>query len=92
MAEYGEQGGHCSVTGGYVYRGTVFPAMQGIYVYGDYCSGVIWALAPDVAGAWQSTQILDTSFFISSFGEDEQGELYITDLTGGTVARIGVAE
>ena len=92
VAEYSHQGGHCSVTGGYVYRGTAFPAMQGIYVYGDYCSGVIWALAPDAAGAWQSTQILDTSFFISSFGEDEQGELYVTDLTGGTVARIGVAE
>ena len=92
VAEYSHQGGHCSVTGGYVYRGTAFPAMQGIYLYGDYCSGVIWALAPDAAGAWQSTQILDTAFSISSFGEDEQGELYVTDLAGGTVARVVLAE
>lgn len=91
VAEY-EHRGHCSVTGGYVYRGVAFPAMQGIYFYGDYCSGTVWALAPDESGAWQSTAVLDTDLSLSSFGEDAQGELYVTDLSGGTVARLGVSE
>lgn len=91
VVEYEHQG-HCSVTGGYVYRGAAFPAMQGIYFYGDYCSGTIWALTPDESGAWQSTEVLDTDFSLSSFGEDEQGELYVTDLAGGTVARLGLDE
>lgn len=90
-AEYEHQG-HCSVTGGYVYRGLSFPVLDGVYFYGDYCSGVIWALTRDPAGAWQSTEMLDTDLSISSFGEDEQGELYVTDLAGGTVARIVVSK
>jgi len=77
----------CSVTGGYVYRGPAFPSLQGIYLYGDYCIGTIWGLQRD-NGAWVNQQLTDTPYNISSFGEDEAGELYLTDLTGGGLFRI----
>ncbi|MGH2585412.1 MAG: PQQ-dependent sugar dehydrogenase [Dehalococcoidia bacterium] len=77
--------GECSITGGYVYRGQQFPALTGAYIFGDYCSGRIWSLhqAPD--GTWVRTELLDTDLSISSFGEDESGELYVADLDGGRV-------
>ncbi len=73
----------CAVTGGFVYRGSVYPRMQGMYFYGDYCSGKIWGLVN--AAGWQTTLLLDTSENISTFGEDEAGSLYLADLTSGTV-------
>ncbi len=82
LFDYGHSGGRCSITGGYVYRGAqgAFPA--GTYVFGDYCTGEIFAWN----GATQ-TLLLDTALNISSFGEDEQGELYVIGL-GGTLSRI----
>jgi glucose/arabinose dehydrogenase len=71
----------CSVTGGMVYRGQDYPGMQDIYFYGDYCSGRIWGLTFD-GSAWQSSLLEDTSFNISSFGEDEAGNLYVVDYGG----------
>jgi glucose/arabinose dehydrogenase len=71
----------CSVTGGYRYRGTKWPALYGIYFYADYCSGRIWA-AEEVDGAWQSSVVSDTELLIVSFGEDENGELYVVDHEG----------
>jgi glucose/arabinose dehydrogenase len=82
VIEY-DHGQGCSVTGGYVYRGTRIPTLQGAYVYGDYCSGTIWSVR---AGTWSSSVLMATSHNISSFGEDEDGELYLTDL-GGDVYR-----
>jgi glucose/arabinose dehydrogenase len=81
IAEYSHRDG-CSVTGGYVYRGDVMPDFQGVYLYGDYCSGLIWAVYRDEAGAWQNLLFMRTDYTISSFGEDEQGELYLTDHNG----------
>ncbi len=78
----------CSVTGGYVYRGTRYPALQGVYVFGDYCSGRMWTLTRDEAGAWQKHEALQSDAQISSFGEDAAGEMYVTDLTGGRVLRV----
>lgn len=72
----------CSVTGGYVYRGTRFPALRGLYLYGDFCSGTVWAMAPEDG---TSAVVGETGLSISSFGEDESGELYITDLWTGSV-------
>jgi glucose/arabinose dehydrogenase len=72
----------CSVTGGYVYRGTRAALPGGSYIYGDYCTGEIFV--------WNNNQqalLLDTTRNISSFGEDEDGELYVVGL-GGTVERI----
>ena len=86
VAEYARAGGRCSITGGYVYRGTQIPALVGSYVYADYCSGEIFRLTQ---GTIQEV-MLDTTNFITSFGEDAAGELYIT--TGsGQVLRIAPA-
>jgi hypothetical protein len=82
VLEYTHTGGRCSITGGYVYRGTRGTLPLGTYVYGDYCTGEIFAWN----GATQ-TLLLNTTMNISSFGEDEQGELYVVDLNG-TVSRI----
>jgi hypothetical protein len=68
----------CAITGGFVYRGVNYPDMQGIYFYGDYCSGRIWGLEFD-GSTWQSTLLLDTPYTISTFGEDEDGNLYLAD-------------
>lgn len=76
-------GARCSVTGGYVYRGRQNALPQGSYLYGDYCSGEILL--------WHNNQqilLQDTSRAISSFGEDEDGELYVIGLSSGTVDKI----
>jgi glucose/arabinose dehydrogenase len=88
VAEYAHVGGNCSVTGGYVYRGVAFPQWHGIYFYGDYCSGRIWALAPDGVGGWATTEVMDTPLTLSSFGEDEAGELYALDYGAGVIYRL----
>jgi len=71
----------CSVTGGYRYRG-VIGGFQGRYVFGDFCSGRIWFAIPGGSG-WVANEWSDTALRISSFGEDEDGELYVVDLGGG---------
>lgn len=77
-----------SVTGGFVYRGQRYPALQGIYLYGDFGSGNIWGLKHQ-AGKVSWNQLLHTSHFaISSFGEDSQGELYLLDYSKGQVYHI----
>jgi glucose/arabinose dehydrogenase len=78
--EYGHDLG-CSVTGGYVYRGSI-PEWQGIYIYGDFCSGNIWGLLRDNDNVWQNTRLFETNFNITSFGEDEAGEIYLVDRSG----------
>lgn len=88
VAEY-SHAGHCSVTGGYVYRGQMFPALQGIYLYGDYCSGALWALAPAGAEGWSNAEVLRSDVRLSSFGQDEAGELYLVDM-GGRLLRLVV--
>ena len=80
----------CSVTGGYRYRGSKNPDLYGLYLYGDYCSGLIWGAQEDGLGGWNTTVLLDTNFLISTFGEDESGEIYFADLsaTNGTIYRV----
>lgn len=75
----------CSVTGGYLYRGNI-GGLHGRYVFGDYCSGVIWFAAAE-GGGWTAAPWADTTLRISSFGEDEAGELYVVDLVEGDVYR-----
>jgi hypothetical protein len=77
VLEYGHTGGRCSITGGYVYRGSLNSVPAGLYVYGDFCSGEIFTWN----GAEQRLE-LDTSLNISSFGEDDAGELYVVSLNG----------
>jgi len=80
-AVYSHAGAWCSITGGYVYRGTQISAMRGFYVFGDYCTGMMWTLAK-VRAKWYMSPLVDTSLLISSFGEDANGELYVTSLNG----------
>ena len=87
---YDHVSGNCSITGGYRYRGSRIPQMVGTYFYADYCSGRIWA-ATESGGVWSTTQIFDTTFNISTFGEDESGELYLADLAGGKIYRLVTA-
>lgn len=66
-----------SITGGYVYRGTLIPSLVGQYVYGDWGSGRIWALDYDGINPTVNTELFDTSFSITSFGRDRDGELFL---------------
>jgi glucose/arabinose dehydrogenase len=87
VAEYSHSQG-CSVTGGYIYRGAFYPDMQGRYFYGDFCAGILFSLYDDPVNGWTVTQVADTPYQISTFGQDEQGELYLTDYGAGTVYQI----
>jgi glucose/arabinose dehydrogenase len=87
VAQYGHASG-CSVTGGYVYRGERYPELVGGYFFGDYCSGKIWVVDAATPGLTKPTELIDTPYALSSFGESEDGELYITDLAGGRVLQL----
>lgn len=87
VAEYRHGKGDCSITGGYVYRGKN-AALRGIYLYGDFCSGRIWGLRRNGA-RWETRLLKDTKLSISTFGEDEKGEVYLADYDSGTVYRVG---
>ncbi len=88
VLEYSHAAGNCSITGGYRYRGTAMPEHFGKYFYGDFCSGRIWGgVETAETGSFTATDLLDSDISISTFGEDEAGELYVADL-GGTVYRI----
>lgn len=78
-AEYSHDFG-CSVTGGYVYRGSM-PEWNGVYLYGDYCTGTVWGLILS-NGQWQSQVMFETDLLITSFGVDEAGELYLVSDNG----------
>ncbi len=84
--EYGHGSGRCSVTGGYVYRGSAIPALVGGYVFGDFCTGEIWVIDSSASSPATKTLLLDTSHSISSFGENASGELYVVDRTGRVYA------
>jgi glucose/arabinose dehydrogenase len=81
IAEYSHDAG-CSVTGGYIYRGVALPEFEAVYLFGDYCSGNIWATYRDLRETWQTSVFMRTQFRVSSFGEDEAGELYVVDYQG----------
>jgi hypothetical protein len=72
----------CSVTGGYVYRGGQLQALRGLYFYGDYCNGNVWVAERSRDGTWQTRLFRNTRRQISSFGEDQRGELYLIDYKG----------
>jgi glucose/arabinose dehydrogenase len=74
-AVYPTSGGNCAVTGGYVYRGVAMPELRGWFVYGDYCSGRVWAV--NTADNSPAVPLTDTDVSITSFGRDAAGELYL---------------
>ena len=81
ILEYNHDLPACSVTGGYRYRGQNYPDLEGVYFYADFCTGHIWG-AIQQGNEWQSQELLDADFAISTFGEDEAGELYVVDYNG----------
>jgi glucose/arabinose dehydrogenase len=88
IVTYSQNSGHCSVTGGYVYRGSAVPAARGRYFYGDYCSGTIWSLRA-VRGKLRGLRREALRVpELSSFGEDAAGELYAVSLRGA-IYRLG---
>ena len=88
VAEYSHAGGNCSITGGYVYRGEAYPELRGNYFFGDYCSGTIRSLFRGQNGDWLQAPVLESGLFISSFGEDVNGELYILDFGSGDIFKL----
>ncbi len=71
---------NCSVTGGYRYRGGLAPGLKGTYLYGDYCSGKVWAgVYNEMGGTWSAVDLdfSPTPFSLRSFGEDERGNVYL---------------
>ena len=74
----------CAVVGGYVYRGTTYPALEGAYLFSDDCSGRIWGMdaAAALRGPTSAKVLLESGLNVSSFGQDDAGELYLCDLSG----------
>ncbi len=82
VAEYSHDLGNNAVIGGYVYRGISLPAWQGVYLYGDNGSGRVWGLLHLSDGSWLNSILFETGRQISSFGVDENGEIYLVDDRG----------
>lgn len=89
VVTYGHEG-NCSITGGYVYRGEKLPALVGRYLFADYCSGWIWSTYQKSANNWYTAEVLPTNQHITTFGEDNAGELYIGAV--GKVYKLGLLE
>jgi len=89
ILEYSHSDG-CSISGGYRYRGIRYPGLEGVYFYGDYCSGRVWGAQEDQNGVWASEELLATNLRITAFGEDEDGEVYLVHFASpaGAVYRI----
>ncbi|HLU81961.1 MAG TPA: PQQ-dependent sugar dehydrogenase [Trueperaceae bacterium] len=79
-----------SISGGYLYRGSAVPSLEGHYVFADFVSGRIWTAA--AASDWSIEPLLETGFNIATFGEDAAGELYVADYGGGVIYRFGVGD
>lgn len=76
-------GAGCSITGGYVSRGEEFADLQGVYVFADYCTGLLWGGSLDSNGEFVASEPVETGLNVSSFGEGVDGRLYVVDLNGG---------
>jgi hypothetical protein len=91
VVEYTHDEG-CSITGGEMYfgRDLATAAFGGAYLFADFCNGKVWS-AELVDAAWRRTELGTAGFNVSTFGRDEWGEVYLGDLGGGRVLRIGAA-
>lgn len=87
--EYDHADNGCAITGGFVYRGSQFPALSGRYLATDYCFGYFWDLAPDGQGGWVSTRHDNLiNFGYVTFGEDLDGELYVGNIGNGVIYQV----
>jgi hypothetical protein len=86
VLDYPHLSGACSVTGGYVYRGSVMPALQGTYFYADFCAGFVRSFRFQNGQPTEQTEwplLSPPGSFVTSFGEDDAGELYVMTQGGG---------
>lgn len=95
-----DHGQGCSVTGGYLYRGRAVPELipasspgenplfKGVYVYGDLCSGTIWGISAPANGGVSNSVLLASDLYITTFGEDENGEIYVADAAASKIYRL----
>jgi glucose/arabinose dehydrogenase len=88
IMEYTQDEGGCSVTGGEVYYGENLPDIYGTYIFADFCSGLVWQGVRGDDGTWTMSNPVESGLSISSFGVDEQGEVYVLDLASGIVFRL----
>lgn len=85
VAVYDHSGGKCSITGGYVYRGSIYPALFGKYIFSDYCSRQIVVMSSDGSITW-SAAFAGNNF--ATFGEDFNKELYVAAINNGTIYKV----
>jgi glucose/arabinose dehydrogenase len=78
-------GDGCSITGGYVSHGEEFAAIDGVYVFGDYCSGLVWGTGQDDSGEWVTSDPVETGLQITSFGQGSDGTVYLVSYGDGTI-------
>ncbi len=83
VLEYSHSQG-CSITGGFVYRGPSYPNLRGTYLFADYCTGAVSGAVADGGGGWTASTLLQTGFLVTTFGQDEAGELYLSDYQAAT--------
>ena len=87
VTEYSHDEG-CTVIGGYVYRGRDHSNLDGGYLFADFCSGAFFAIDSSAPSGVAPTKVLESGRSISSFGEDQEGELYVTDISTGELLQI----
>jgi glucose/arabinose dehydrogenase len=87
VAEYSHDPDGCAIVGGYVYRGSAYPAWVGHYIYGDYCTGKMWEM-PVAGGLGSAVDVSpSTSLSLTSYGTDSAGELYAAE-QGGSIYKL----
>jgi glucose/arabinose dehydrogenase len=85
---YDNPGSGCAVIGGYTYHGESYPELEGIYFFGDWCSGRIWGMIHE-DGEWKKEEVMHTDLMINAFALDHQGEIYVLNFEeGGGIFRI----
>lgn len=89
---YDHTEGRCSITGGYVYRGKHYPDLSGKYFYADYCGGQVYTMQRGADGTYTSAKMLQAPYKISTFGQDNNGELYLADYATGAIYQIQDAQ
>jgi len=88
---YGHTSGSCAITGGYVYRGARRPELQGAYIYGDYCSGLVWMLRYNNGTVTSDSLLTTLPSALSSFGVDQYNELYFVGYTTGKIYKFNLS-
>jgi glucose/arabinose dehydrogenase len=91
VVEYPHDNGNCSITGGYVYRGSALPDLAGKYIFADYCSGWLWTTHRKSDDTWYTAELFKTRLRITTFGEDNAGELYVGDARGAVYKLVAAA-